>query len=136
MECFHASPAPEEIDTTGKQAAGGGAGQQKTNAPLLDQRLHFVEQHRKFLDFIDDNDRVLRKKLFAETARPLAEAEENVRMEQVVAAAVGECLADERGFAGLPRAEQKSGLLGQQAAKFKRATDSSHDKCRHLRRLS
>ena len=49
-------------------------GKQEMQAARLDQPVHFIQQFREALDFVDDDDSVFRAKLLSHAPRILAES--------------------------------------------------------------
>jgi hypothetical protein len=76
-------PAAEQIDPAAAELPGARPGQEKARSPAFDQTMDFVEQTRKTLDFVDDDDGVLRGELLGQPARIPAQGEEYGCVEEV-----------------------------------------------------
>lgn len=76
------------------------------------KEVDFIEQRRHFLDLVDHDLgwRGTRAEFLAKPLRPVEIAPELIGLQQVDPEGVRIALAEERGFARLPRPQEKEGL--------------------------
>ncbi len=91
-----------------------GPGEEKSDAFLLDEAMHLIQQSRQSLNFIDDNDAIFWRDLFGQALGTLAEGEIHGRVQEIVDAGTFEVLADEEAFPRLAGAEKKVRFLSQE----------------------
>ncbi len=82
------TPSPtKEVGAGPPELPGAGPGQEKPNPPILDQQVHFVQELRALLDFVDAYDAVrqsTRQDLLADESRVRSEPEKQPTIQQVV----------------------------------------------------
>ena len=140
MQGARPRPTAEEVDALPAQAPGARSGEKEPDPVPFDHEVHLVEELGHLLDLVDDEDgRVVRQR-FADQGGITGQADEQGLIEQTVGGAAVELLADQRGLAGLARAEQKTGAMLHDAPRAQISGDDRmrlhHDNPRIYRRLA
>ena len=102
--------AAEEIDTFGLQFASTGSSQHKPQPVFLDHEVHFIQQLRQTLNFVDDYDAalwLLRRHLLSDEGRIVGKPEEHLLIQQIVIChLIAKRMSDKLRLASLARAEK------------------------------
>ncbi len=134
------APPPEKIHAAPAELAGARAGEEKADSPLLDQKMHLVEQRRNALNFIDDDELLARADFLGNSSGILAESQKRGRIEKIVDAGSLQPLADEEALARLARTEKEIGFLPDKREEVQIPRDGNGRfvvfLCRHHRHLS
>ena len=77
-------PAGQEIDSPPAQRAGARSGEQEVNSAFFDQPVDFVPELRQPLNLVNDDRPGLRRKLFREASRILAQGKPGGAFQEVV----------------------------------------------------
>ena len=120
VEMHRPRPPAEQVDATCPEFARAGSRQEETDAPLFDQAVHFVQQFGQPLDFVDDYHAIPLSQLLSDAAGTSAQVNIGSGIQQVVQAYLGERVAYQEGFAGLPGAQKKMRFLGHQGRQIQK----------------
>jgi hypothetical protein len=127
MEVLRPGPSAQEVYASPSKPSGTRTGQEKTDTLLLDQAVHLVQQVGHPLDFVDDDRAVRWREFLADTSGILADSQIGRRIQKVIDFNVLEAVADQEGFAGLTRPQEKMGLLRQETGKVQGPFDNRGD---------
>ncbi|MEX5283012.1 hypothetical protein [Nitrospira tepida] len=86
--------------------------------------MDFVEQCRQPLNFVDDDDAILRGELFGQALRTLTEPKVDRRIQEVVDPGPLEALGDQEALSCLARTQEEVRLLLQEALQAQQARDN------------
>ena len=100
-------PVHLEVYPTSPKFPCAGSGKKKTNAAFFNQSVNFIEENRQTLDFIYDNDLVLRIEFLGDAAGILAQSQIYGGVEEIMRPHSFQGMADERGFSRLPWTEKE-----------------------------
>jgi hypothetical protein len=117
MKIFRPGASAEQINAASPELSRARSRQQKPYALSFYQAMHFIQENRQALYFVNHQDRVSRFQFLCEPAGIPAEREKNRRVEQVIDLCLFERTADKRRLAGLPRPEKEMRLLGKESWK-------------------
>jgi hypothetical protein len=136
MEAQRSGPPTEQVDPAAPQLARAGAGEEKADAPLLDESMHLVQEIRQPLDLVDDHDLAIADDLLLDAAGFTAEGQIGRGIQEIVDPHAGKRMGDERRLPRLPWTEEEVRLLFDDSQIEHARNRPIHLHRRHCRHIS
>jgi hypothetical protein len=123
MQIFGSGAATQEVYAAAAKFPRTGPGEEKPITAFLDKAVHFIQQFRQPLNFIDHDNPIFGGKLLRHATWVLSESQVNRMVQEVIDARIPQRVADKKGLAGLPRPEQKMRFFRQKRRQIEHSLD-------------